>query len=135
MDVPGAGVNAGVKNAMFSSAGAVIVGRRMFDLGFGPWGEEPPFHLPAFVLTHRLRDPMPMRGGTTYRFTSGLETTLEAAKEPVPLISRSESRGSVAASHDGEIGPSGRACNTSCRFDGGGGRARPGRLARRGRRP
>src|SRR5690349_20594323 len=72
---PARAINAGVKDAMFSSAGAVIVGRRMFDLAFGPWGEEPPFHLPVFVLTHRLRDPIPMRGGTTYHFVSGVETT------------------------------------------------------------
>jgi dihydrofolate reductase len=57
-----------------------MVGRRMFDLGFGPWGDEPPFHLPVFVLTHRLRDPILMRGGTTYHFVSGVESALEAAK-------------------------------------------------------
>jgi dihydrofolate reductase len=39
--------------ANFSEIGAVIVGRRMADLGIGPWGEEPVFHAPCFVLTHR----------------------------------------------------------------------------------
>jgi hypothetical protein len=37
----------------FSNIGAVIIGRRMADLGIGPWGEEPTFHAPVFVITHR----------------------------------------------------------------------------------
>jgi hypothetical protein len=36
-----------------SDIGAVIVGRRMADLGIGPWGEEPTFHAPVFVVTNR----------------------------------------------------------------------------------
>jgi dihydrofolate reductase len=34
------------------AAGAVIVGRRMFDEGEGPWGEDPPWHVPVVVVTH-----------------------------------------------------------------------------------
>ena len=37
----------------YSEIGALIMGRRMVDLGIGPWGEEPAFHAPCFVLTHR----------------------------------------------------------------------------------
>jgi dihydrofolate reductase len=39
----------------FRDIGAVIVGRRMADLGIGPWGEEPTFHAPVFVVTNRPR--------------------------------------------------------------------------------
>jgi dihydrofolate reductase len=39
------------------NVGATILGRRMFDLAQG-WGDNPPFHMPVFVLTHRASDPL-----------------------------------------------------------------------------
>lgn len=36
----------------------------------GWWGEEPPFHVPVFVLTHRPRPSLEMAGGTTFHFVS-----------------------------------------------------------------
>jgi dihydrofolate reductase len=60
--------------------GAIIVGRRMFDLAKG-WGEEPPFHMSVFVLTHEARDPLVKAGGTTFTFvTDGIESALEQAR-------------------------------------------------------
>ena len=71
------------------NAGAVLMGRNMFGGGPGPWGEEPwrgwwgeepPFHVPVFVLTHHEREPLEMEGGTTFHFvTDGIETALEQA--------------------------------------------------------
>jgi dihydrofolate reductase len=64
-----------------STNGAVIVGKRMFDVGFEPWGDPPPFRMPVFVVTHEKRDPLPMKGGTTYNFvTDGIEAALEQAR-------------------------------------------------------
>jgi dihydrofolate reductase len=74
-----------------SRAGATIMGRRMFSGGQGPWdddpkgsgwwGDEPPFHHPVFVLTHHPREPLPMKGGTTFTFVSeGIEAALERAR-------------------------------------------------------
>jgi dihydrofolate reductase len=71
--------------------GAVIMGRRMFSGGEGPWeedpkadgwwGDEPPFHVPVFVLTSHPRDAVEMRGGTTFTFvTDGIESALEQAR-------------------------------------------------------
>ena len=71
--------------------GAVIMGRRMFSSGSGPWeddpkadgwwGDDPPFHAPVFVLTHHAREPVPKEGGTTYHFvTDGIESALEQAR-------------------------------------------------------
>ena len=67
------------------------MGRHMFGGGDGPWGdnpwngwwgEDPPFHIPVFVLTHHARDPIEMKGGTTFHFvTDGIEAALEQAKE------------------------------------------------------
>jgi dihydrofolate reductase len=63
-----------------TSNGAVIIGKRMFDVGFEPWGNPPPFRTPVFVVTHQKRDPLHMQGGTTYIFvTDGIEATLKQA--------------------------------------------------------
>jgi dihydrofolate reductase len=62
--------------------GALVMGRRMFDHGEGPWGDEPPFHYPVFVLTHRPREPLVKEGGTTFTFvTDGIESALAQARE------------------------------------------------------
>jgi len=67
------------KNA---SPGAILIGKRMFDVGFEPWGDPPPFGKPVFIVTHESREPLPMRGGTTYTFvTKGIEAALELARE------------------------------------------------------
>jgi dihydrofolate reductase len=61
--------------------GAVVLGRRMFENAKG-WGDEPPFHVPVFVLTHDPREPVTKKGGTTFTFvTDGIESALEQAKE------------------------------------------------------
>jgi dihydrofolate reductase len=61
--------------------GAVIVGRRMFDNAQG-WGNEPPFHVPVFVLTHEAREPEAKEGGTTFTFvTDGVESAFRQAQD------------------------------------------------------
>lgn len=71
--------------------GAWILGRNMFGPVRGPWpdlswrgwwGEEPPYHVPVFVLTHYPREPLQMAGGTTFHFvTEGPEVALARARE------------------------------------------------------
>jgi dihydrofolate reductase len=71
--------------------GATVMGRNMFGGGPGPWGDDPwngwwgddpPFHTPVFVLTHHPREPLEMKGGTTFTFvTDGIEAALEQAKD------------------------------------------------------
>jgi dihydrofolate reductase len=73
-----------------ADVGAVIMGRGMFGGGPGPWGEEPwngwwgeepPFGMPVFVLTHHEREPLTL-GETTFTFvTDGIESALEQARE------------------------------------------------------
>lgn len=75
----------------FENVGAWIMGRNMFGPVRGPWqdeawkgwwGDTPPFHAPAFVLTHHARDPIEMAGGTTFHFvTEGIHGALERARE------------------------------------------------------
>ena len=74
-----------------ANVGAVLMGRNMFGGGSGPWGDEPwpgwwgenpPFHVPVFVLTHHARNPLPLEGGTTFTFvTDGVESAIAQAKE------------------------------------------------------
>jgi len=74
----------------FDNVGAWILGRNMFGPIRGPWaddswrgwwGEEPPYHVPVFVLTHYARPPLRMEGGTTFFFvTEGAEAALQEAK-------------------------------------------------------
>ncbi|WP_067487120.1 dihydrofolate reductase family protein [Actinomadura hibisca] len=73
-----------------TEAGAYIMGRNMFSHGRGSWdldwtgwwGENPPYHAPVFVLTHHPREPVTMKGGTTFFFvTDGIEAALARARE------------------------------------------------------
>jgi dihydrofolate reductase len=48
----------------------------------GWWGDNPPYHVPVFVLTHHAREPLEMEGGTTFYFvTDGIEAALERARK------------------------------------------------------
>jgi dihydrofolate reductase len=89
----GGEVNASTRviDEMFENVGAVIMGRNMFGPIRGPWqdtewkgwwGDDPPYHMPVFVLTHHARAPETMQGGTIFRFvTDGIEPALRRARE------------------------------------------------------
>jgi dihydrofolate reductase len=75
----------------FGSVGAFVMGRKMFSGGAGPWeddpnpdgwwGDEPPFGVPVFILTHHPREPVEKQGGTTFNFvTEGPEAALAQAR-------------------------------------------------------
>ncbi|MDE2297108.1 MAG: dihydrofolate reductase family protein [Burkholderiales bacterium] len=75
----------------FANIGAWILGRNMFGPIRGPWpddewkgwwGTNPPYHVPAFVLTHHARASIAMEGGTSFHFvTDGIHAALARAKE------------------------------------------------------
>ena len=74
-------VDAQVVDEVYATTGAILMGKRMSDVGVEPWGDPPPFGMPVSVLTHESREPLPMQGGTTYTFvTNGLEAGLEQAR-------------------------------------------------------
>ena len=65
----------------FARVGPQIVGRTMFDYGYPHWGENPPFHAPVFVVTHRGQERIDKSGGTSYTFvTSGIAAAVEQAR-------------------------------------------------------
>lgn len=94
MEGPGAGTT-GIDDEFvargFSNIGAWILGRNMFGPIRGPWrdtdwkgwwGNNPPYHTPVFILTHHVREPVAMDGGTTFYFiTDGIHSALDRAKE------------------------------------------------------
>jgi dihydrofolate reductase len=86
------GVGSDVIDEHLRAIGATVMGRRMFSGGEGPWeddpnasgwwGDTPPFHHPVFVLTHHPREPLALKGGTTFTFvTEGIEAALALARE------------------------------------------------------
>jgi len=88
------GVDEKYAQARFVNIGAEIMGAGMFGLHNnsddptwqGWWGEEPPFHVPVYVLTHEQRPSLEMAGGTTFHFVSQpieevLALALEAADD------------------------------------------------------
>jgi dihydrofolate reductase len=84
------GVDDRIAGEAMAGLGAWILGRNMFGPVRGPWpdeswrgwwGEEPPYHVPTFVLTHYARKPLEMKGGTTFHFvTEGIHAALDRAK-------------------------------------------------------
>ena len=85
------GIDNGLAEASMNNMGAWILGRNMFGPVRGPWldeswrgwwGDEPPYHVPTFVLTHHARAPLVMAGGTTFYFvTGGIALALKQAQE------------------------------------------------------
>jgi len=74
-----------------AATGAVVMGRRMFSGGAGPWeddpnadgwwGDDPPFHVPVFILTNHARKTVDKQGGTSFTFvTGGIEAALDQAR-------------------------------------------------------
>jgi dihydrofolate reductase len=75
-------VNSQIIKETFAAAGAYVMGRRMFDGGEIPWGDEPPFRAPVFVVTHRRREILDRQGGTSFTFvTDGVQRAIERAKD------------------------------------------------------
>lgn len=84
------GVDNRICEQSFAGVGAWILGRNMFGPVRGPWpdenwkgwwGDEPPYHVPVFVLTHHARAPLAMKGGTVFHFiTGGIHEALKQAQ-------------------------------------------------------
>lgn len=85
------GVDDDIAARGFKNIGAWILGRNMFGPIRGPWpdlnwkgwwGDNPPYHVPVFVLTHHARPPLEMEGSTTFHFvTGGIHEALDRARE------------------------------------------------------
>ena len=66
---------------MLSRSGAIVMGKRTSDLGSEPWGDDPPFPAPCFVVTHESR-PTLRKGRTSFTFvTGGIERAIALARD------------------------------------------------------
>jgi len=65
----------------FARFGPQVIGRTMFNYGESGWGDNPPFHAPVFVVTHRGQERIEKSGGTSYTFvTGGVKAAVEEAR-------------------------------------------------------
>ena len=72
-------VNGAMVRELFATTGAVLMGRRIFDMGLEPWGDTP-FPVPCFVLTHQAHEDVVMASGTFTFITDGLAAALDRAR-------------------------------------------------------
>src|SRR5690242_3067576 len=85
------GIDDGFAARGFRDIGSWILGRNMFGPIRGPWpdeswrgwwGDNPPYHVPVFVLTRHPRASIAMEGGTVFHFvTDGIRAALDRAVE------------------------------------------------------
>jgi dihydrofolate reductase len=69
-----------IAGELAASSGAVITGRRTFDVGIDLWGDDGAFGMPCFVLTHHARERL-TKGPTTFSFvTDGIRNCLDQAR-------------------------------------------------------
>lgn len=86
-----ANADSDVLQESLDALGAVLMARRMFSGGEGPWAEDPnangwwgddaPYEVPVFVLTHHAREPLHLGGGSFTFVTDGIEAALAQARD------------------------------------------------------
>jgi len=74
------GVDAEQARERYATTGAVVVGKRTFDIGVGLW-QDTPFPVPCFVITHESREQLTMKSATFTFVTDGIESALRHAQQ------------------------------------------------------
>ena len=64
---------------LMAEAGAMLIGRRTFEVADG-YGGQHPWDVPAFVVTHNVPDGWPRPGSTVQFVTDGIESAVAQAK-------------------------------------------------------
>ncbi|OLZ54818.1 hypothetical protein BS330_19905 [Amycolatopsis keratiniphila subsp. nogabecina] len=73
-------VDKAAARVMFENTGAFVIGRTLFDVGIGLWGEDGTWGMPVYVVTHRP-GPDLVKGPTRFSFVTGVEEALRRAHE------------------------------------------------------
>jgi dihydrofolate reductase len=74
------GINKTITDEMQMSHGAVIFGKRTFDVGEPHWNGDTPFSLPCFVVTNKAIGSKASSKGNVYHFINEIETALSQAQ-------------------------------------------------------
>jgi dihydrofolate reductase len=74
------GVDAEQVRERYATTGAVVIGKRTFDIGVGLW-QDTPFPVPCFVVTHESREPLMMKSDSFTFVTDGLHSALRQARQ------------------------------------------------------
>ncbi|WP_412539063.1 dihydrofolate reductase family protein [Longispora sp. K20-0274] len=99
--------DAAVISEVFADTGAVVLGRRTFDVAVDAW-DDTPYPAPSFVLTHEARPDLPMRSATFAFVTGGVEEALTRARaaagdRDITLMGADVSQQFLRAGHVDEI--------------------------------
>lgn len=78
-DTPDHAADADMVQAVVASVGAVVLGRRTFDVGLGHW-DDTPYPAPSFVLTHQQRDQLTMKSASFTFVSDGIESAVQQAQ-------------------------------------------------------
>ena len=73
-------VDSAVAKRVADGIGAVVLGRRTFDVGFDAWEQQTPYPVPTFVVTHRAKSPLPTASGSFIFITDGPAEAVEQAR-------------------------------------------------------
>jgi dihydrofolate reductase len=72
-------VDAEMAREQHARAGAIVLGKKTFEVGLESWGNTP-YPVPCFVLTHERREPLKMKSGTFTFVSDGIESALKQAR-------------------------------------------------------
>src|SRR6187200_2917119 len=73
--------DARVVDAIYARVGAVIIGNRMFSVGWNEWDRQNPFSVPVWVLTHTPRESINPESSNPILFADNLTTALTSARQ------------------------------------------------------
>jgi dihydrofolate reductase len=73
-------IDSTVVKGISAGIGAVVLGRRTFDVGFNAWEQQTPYPAPTFVVTHHAKDALPTASGTFTFITDGAARAVEQAR-------------------------------------------------------
>ena len=79
LNAPAGSANAELMRESSAAIGAVVLGKRTFDIGVGLWGDTP-FPVPTFVLTHHEHADRVEKSGTFAFVTDGIASALAKAQ-------------------------------------------------------
>jgi dihydrofolate reductase len=76
---PESSIDLGMARELLAKVGAVILGKRTFDVGLQHWNDTP-YPVPSFVVTHEKRDTEEMKSAAFTFVSDGISSAVKQAK-------------------------------------------------------